>query len=256
MRHSCKSDSQTLAETLPSFLGWRKLCSLTFFLLSLSLRLLSPQALQYPGIKKRGLSLPPPRLFPEAKQQHGAVFVGAGVESYTEQHQIWPAPSYHCNYAFHCPDTKDDRMCGIGPMFHNVSTSFCINGLRERLVQQGNARLVPHLMDCIWGDTNRAFIQMLVKWRSLNETRHHTLVLTTVGGRKKTKKKHAKLYRIMLKMKIFWRLHMWYFYFFINVVARIRFSLLKNVTCWTLVVLLFILFFFVLPLFFFVFFKV
>lgn len=29
MRHSCKSDSQTLEETRPSFLGWRKLCSLT-----------------------------------------------------------------------------------------------------------------------------------------------------------------------------------------------------------------------------------
>lgn len=26
---------------------------------------------------------------------------------------------------------------------------FCINGLRERLLQQGNARLVPHAMDCI-----------------------------------------------------------------------------------------------------------
>lgn len=36
MRHSCKSDSQTLAETLPSFLGWRKLCSLAH---SLSLHL-------------------------------------------------------------------------------------------------------------------------------------------------------------------------------------------------------------------------
>lgn len=57
MQHSCKSDSQTLAETLPSFLGWRKLCSLTFFLLSPSRRLLSPQALQYPGIK--ATPLPP-----------------------------------------------------------------------------------------------------------------------------------------------------------------------------------------------------
>ena len=56
MRHSCKSDSQTLAETLPSFLGWRKLRSLTHTPFSLvSLRLLSPQALQNPGIKKRRL---------------------------------------------------------------------------------------------------------------------------------------------------------------------------------------------------------
>lgn len=131
MRHSCKSDSQTLAETLPSFLGWRKLCSLTFSLSSLSLWLLSPQALQNPGIKKRRLSpsflsLPPSLpscLFPQAKQQC-AVFLEAGIESYAEQHQIWPAPSYHCNYAFHCPDTKDDRMCGIGNMFHYVSASF------------------------------------------------------------------------------------------------------------------------------------
>lgn len=43
--------------------------------------------------------------------------------------------------------------------------------------------------------------------------------------------KHAKLYRITLKMKISGRLLMWYFYFFINVVARLRISLLKNVTC-------------------------
>lgn len=196
MRHSCKSDSQTLAETLPSFLGWRKLRSLTRFLLSLSLRLLSPQALQNPGIKETPLpfflslppSLPSPRPFPEAKQQRGAVFVEAGVEAYAEQHQIWPAPSYHCNYAFHCPDTKDDRMCGIGTMFHNVSASFCVTGLRERLVQQGNARLVPHVMDCLWAvihwHTNAQTC-----WRneeaSLRWGLHHcTLVLTTVGGRK------------------------------------------------------------------------
>lgn len=71
-------------------------------------------------------SLPPSLpscLFPQAKQQC-AVFLEAGIESYAEQHQIWPAPSYHCNYAFHCPDTKDDRMCGIGNMFHYVSASF------------------------------------------------------------------------------------------------------------------------------------
>lgn len=102
MRHSCKSDSQTLAETLPSFLGWRKLRSLTHTPISLvSLRLLSPQALQNPGIKKRRLyslslsfsliSLPSFRLslrrfFPEAKKQRGAVF--CRVEAYAEQHQI------------------------------------------------------------------------------------------------------------------------------------------------------------------------
>lgn len=146
IRNSCKSDSQTLAETLPSFLGWRKLCSLTFSLLSLGL--LSPQALHNPKKRRHSPFFPSPlACFPEAKQQCGAAFLEAGVEAYAEQHQI--CPSYHCNYAFHCPDTKDDRMCGIEIMFHNVSASFCINGLRERLVQQGNARLVPHIMDCI-----------------------------------------------------------------------------------------------------------
>lgn len=74
MRHSCKSDSETLAETLPSFLGWRKHCSLTFFLLSL--RLLSPQAPQNPGVKKKHLPNPPflpPRLT-RSKQKCGAFF--------------------------------------------------------------------------------------------------------------------------------------------------------------------------------------
>ncbi|CAJ1085388.1 Hypothetical predicted protein [Xyrichtys novacula] len=112
MRHSCKSDSQTLAETLPSFLGWRKLCSLICFFLSLRL--------QNPGIKKRPFPLSSP-----SKQHHGSFF----SEAFSE-HQIRPSLSYHCNYAFHCPDTKDDRMCGIGPGFHYVSASFRINGLR------------------------------------------------------------------------------------------------------------------------------
>lgn len=87
MRHSCKSDSETLAETLPSFLGWRKHRSLTFFLLSL--RLLSPQALQNPGIKKK-LPPNPPFLHPwltRSKQKCDAFFLEAGVEAYAE-HQI------------------------------------------------------------------------------------------------------------------------------------------------------------------------
>lgn len=177
MRLSCKSDSQTLAETLPSFLCWRKLRSTarhpSLPPASLSPRLLSPQALQYPGIKKRGLSLhpsplppppPPPRLFPEAKQQHGAAFVEAGVESCTERQQILPTPSYHCNYAFHCPDTKDDRMCGIGPVFHSVSTLFLhLTVSEKRLAQQGNARLVPHLVDRGRGGANGAVVQTPAK---------------------------------------------------------------------------------------------
>lgn len=74
MRHSCKSDSETLAETLPSFLGWRKHCSLTFFLLSL--RLLSPQALQNPGIKKKHPPNPPPPFLPPSL-------------AYKEQTEVW-----------------------------------------------------------------------------------------------------------------------------------------------------------------------
>lgn len=75
-----------------SFLPGLKEALLTHFL---SLVSISPTALATnPGIKKRRLSplcspsLPPPRLFPEAKQQRGAVFVEAGVEAYAEQHQI------------------------------------------------------------------------------------------------------------------------------------------------------------------------
>lgn len=85
MRHSCKSDSQTLAETLPSFLGWRKLCVL---LLPVSLTAPSTCPAKL-GIKKRRLL---PLLFfaffPEAKQQREVVFSEAGVEAYAEQHRI------------------------------------------------------------------------------------------------------------------------------------------------------------------------
>lgn len=111
------------------------------------------------------LPLPPtPRLFPEAKQQHGAVFVEAGVESCTERQQIQPTPSYHCNYAFHCPDTKDDRMCGIGPVFHSVSALFLhLTVSEKRLAQQGNARLVPRLVDRGRGGVNGAVVQMPAK---------------------------------------------------------------------------------------------
>lgn len=160
---------QSDASGNPSFLPGLEEALLTHFLSLVYLWLLSPQALQNPGIKKRRLSplfsssLPSARLFPDAKQQRGAVFLEAGVKAYAEQQQIWPGPSYHCNYAFHCPNTKDDRMCGIRTMFHNVSASFCINSLRERLVQQGNARLVPHMMDSIWSDTGRAVISWHTK---------------------------------------------------------------------------------------------
>lgn len=153
MRHSCKSDRQTLAETLPSFLGWRELRSL---LLSGPF---SPQALQNLGIKKDAstlfLFLPfPSRLLPQAIQQHGAFF---RASSRLESNRVLSSTGFdrlHLAMETMHSTVLIPKMTGCVELEPCFTTRlllfiiiFCINGLRHRLVQQGNARLVPHTMD-------------------------------------------------------------------------------------------------------------
>lgn len=81
MRHSCKSDSQTLAETLPSFLGWRKLCSLahSLSLVSASLTALTQNPAKPRNLKKRDISPSLPSSSPLSLRPNSSVVLYVGL---------------------------------------------------------------------------------------------------------------------------------------------------------------------------------
>lgn len=141
MRHSCESNMQTQAEARPSFLGWRKLCVPFCCLCD------EPCLRSAPSSVSRSQTAAWARCRPHSTGSDQLCLITA-------------------NYAFHCPDTKDDRMCGLN-MFHIVSASFCIKDYLNPLNIMHSVEVAqlsrPKAWPCLYG----------------------LHVLTTVGGRTK-----------------------------------------------------------------------